>query len=93
MATFHDIYETVRRSEKKTLIRASGSTRESGGEKVRAGQSYLCKLRGMESEVIELRLREKVSGSFLSWTATSTSSRTRSRWSRAGRASWPGWGT
>lgn len=65
MATFHDIYETVRRSEKKTLIRASGSTRESGGEKVRAGQSYLCKLRGMESEVIELRLREKVSGSFL----------------------------
>lgn len=65
MATFHDIYETVRRSEKKTLIRASGSTREGGGEKVRAGQSYLYKLRGMESEVIELRLREKVSGSFL----------------------------
>ena len=65
MATFHDIYETVRRSEKKTLIRTSGSTREGGGEKVRAGQSYLYKLRGMESEVIELRLREKVSGSFL----------------------------
>ena len=32
---------------------------------MRAGQSYLYKLRGMESEVIELRLREKVSGSFL----------------------------
>ena len=39
MATFHDIYETVRRSEKKTLIRASGSTREGGGEKVRAGRA------------------------------------------------------
>ena len=65
MGSFQDLAEALKRSEKRTLIRASGSTREGGTEKVRAGQSYLYKLRGMESEVIELRLKEKVSGSFL----------------------------
>ena len=65
MSTFSDIFDKLKRSEKKTLISQSGSTREDSWEKVRAGQSYLYKLRGMESEVIELRLTEKVSGSFL----------------------------
>ena len=65
MGSIGDLYEAVKRSEKKALIRSSGSTRDGGTEKIRSGQSYLYKLRGMESEVIELRMREKVSGSFL----------------------------
>lgn len=65
MGSIGDLYEAVKRSEKKALIRSSGSTRDGGMEKIRSGQSYLYKLRGMESEVIELRMVEKVSGSFL----------------------------
>ncbi len=65
MSTFGDIFEKLKRSEKKTLIGQSGSTPDGSWEKIRAGQSYLYKLRGMDSEVIELRLTEKVSGSFL----------------------------
>ena len=65
MGSIGDLYEAVKRSEKKALIRSSGSTRDGGMEKIRSGQSYLYKLRGMESEVIELRMREKVSGTSL----------------------------
>ena len=38
---------------------------ESSNEKIRSGQSYLYKKYGMESEVIEVRFKQKVSGSFL----------------------------
>lgn len=63
---FSRVMDTFRRGEKETLIRQSGSTADSCMEKVRSGQSYLYKRCGMESELIELRLKEKVSGSFLS---------------------------
>lgn len=62
---FHDLYDVLKRSEKETLIRKSGSTPEGGNEKIRSGQSYLYKQYGMESEVIEVRFKKKVSGSFL----------------------------
>ena len=62
---FQQIYENIKRGEKETLIAGSGSTREGGREKIRAGQPYLYKKYGMESEVIELVLRDRVSGSFL----------------------------
>lgn len=62
---FSSVLKSWKRGEKEVLIGKSGSTSGRGWEKVRAGQSYLYKSRGMESEVIELRFKEKVSGSFL----------------------------
>ena len=62
---FSSVLKSWKRGEKEILIGKSGSTSGRGWEKVRAGQSYLYKSRGMESEVIELRFKEKVSGSFL----------------------------
>lgn len=62
---FSSVLKSWKRGEKEILIGKSGSTSGQGWEKVRAGQSYLYKSRGMESEVIELRFKEKVSGSFL----------------------------
>lgn len=47
------------------LIGQSGSVSGSHHEKIRSGQSYLYKKYGMESEVIEVRFRKKVFGSFL----------------------------
>lgn len=46
---FHDLYDALKRSEKETLIRKSGSTPEGDNEKIRSGQSYLYKQYGMES--------------------------------------------
>lgn len=62
---FHDIWDMLERSKKEYLITSSGSTPEGSNEKIRSGQSYLYKKYGMESEVIEIRFRQKVSGSFL----------------------------
>lgn len=62
---FSSVLKSWKCREKEVLIGKSGSTSCQGWEKVRAGQSYLYKSRGMESEVIELRFKEKVSGSFL----------------------------
>lgn len=62
---FHDIYDVLKKNEKEMLIRQSGSTKDSSNEKVRSGQSYLYKKYGMESEVIEVRFREKINGGFL----------------------------
>lgn len=59
------LLEQWKEDEKNVLIRKSGSTKDSHYEKVRAGQSYLYKSAGMESEVIEVRFRDKVSGSWL----------------------------
>lgn len=60
-----DVLRKWREDEKNILIRQSGSTKDSHNEKVRAGQSYLYKRAGMESEVIEVRFKDKVSGSWL----------------------------
>ncbi len=59
---FRELMEAAERSEKQTRIRQSGSTRDGGNEKIRSGQSYLYKLRGMESEVIEIRFKRNVRG-------------------------------
>ena len=62
---FHEIYDFLKSSEKEMLIQKSGSTTDSSNEKIRSGQSYLYKKYGMESEVIEVRFKQKVSGSCL----------------------------
>lgn len=62
---FHKMYKALKRSEKEMLIQRSGSTPEAKNEKVRSGQSYLYKRYGMESEVIEVRFKKKVIGSYL----------------------------
>ena len=61
----HEIYGFLKSSEKETLIRQSGSTKDSRNERVRSGQSYLYKKYGMESEVIEVRFRQKIAGGVL----------------------------
>ena len=61
----HDLYDTMKRSEKEMLIRRSGSTQEGKNEKIRSGQSYLYKRYGMESEVMEVRFKDKITGAFL----------------------------
>ena len=61
----HDLYDTMKRSEKEMLIRRSGSTPEGKNEKIRSGQSYLYKRYGMESEVMEVRFKDKITGAFL----------------------------
>lgn len=62
---FHDIYGILKKSEKEMLIRKSGSTQDGSNERVRSGQSYLYKKYGMESEVIEVRFKEKLAGGML----------------------------
>lgn len=58
----HSILE---RNNKKRIIRSSGSIPGGKHERIRSGQSYLYQISGMESEVVEIRFRKKVSGSFL----------------------------
>lgn len=62
---FHEIYNILKKNEKEHLIRSSGSTQNSKNEKIRSGQSYLYKKYGMESEVIEVRFKNKVYGPYL----------------------------
>lgn len=63
---FEQLLKKLKKSENDLLIRSSGSTRDGGNEKIRSGQSYLYKMRGMESEVIEVRFVDNVRGSALS---------------------------
>lgn len=72
---FHEFYDTLVQNEKDMLIRQSGSTSKDQYERIRAGQSYLYKKQGMESEVIEIRFDKKVSGSALSTAITHTRKR------------------
>ncbi len=67
-----EFFEILKENEKETLIRRSGSTRENSNEKIRSGQSYLYKLHGMESEVLEIRFAKKVHGSPLNRALTET---------------------
>ncbi len=62
---FKKIYTVFNRSNKKIMISSSGSTPGGGNEKIRSGQSYLYQTEGMESEVVEIRLHKRVSGSML----------------------------
>lgn len=48
---------------KEHLINQSGSTTDDSLDKVRLGQSYLYMNQGMDSEVFEVRFKERVSGS------------------------------
>lgn len=70
-----DCYDMFKQNEKDMLIKRSGSTSKDKNEKIRSGQSYLYKKRGMESEVIEIRFNKKVSGSCLSVAITHTRKR------------------
>lgn len=61
----HEVYGFLKKGEKETLIKKSGSTRDGSNERIRSGQSYLYKRLGMESEVIEVRFKKKVAGGML----------------------------
>lgn len=65
MNTLQKILAVFDRNNKKILINASGSVAGSRKEKIRSGQAYLYKKYGMESEVVEIRFRNRVSGSEL----------------------------
>lgn len=53
------------RMRKEHLINQSGSTADDSLDKVRSEQSYLYMSQGMDSEVFEVRFKERVSGSDL----------------------------
>lgn len=72
---FTEFYRWLEKSEKTTLIRKSGSTKDDGNERIRSGQSYLYQSRGMESEVLEVRFHKKVWGSRLNRALTETMKR------------------
>lgn len=59
------ILKVFDRSNKKQQIKSSGSIKGNRNERVRSGQSYLYKCKGMESEVFEVRFKTKVTGAFL----------------------------
>ncbi len=63
--TFAKIMNHIKESEKDYLIRTTGSIKGKTAEKDVAGQNYLYKREGMESEVIEVRLIDNISGSML----------------------------
>ncbi len=70
MKIFKQIYAYLERSNKKIQISSSGSAPGQKWEKIRSGQSYLYQTNGMESEVVEIRLHKRVSGSFLNQALT-----------------------
>lgn len=72
---FHEFYDTLVQNEKEMLIKGSGSTAKDKYERIRAGQSYLYKKQGMESEVIEIRFDKKISSSALTSALTLTKKR------------------
>ena len=59
------INEYFKRNNKKMMINSSGSVPGAKLERIRSGQAYLYQKNGMESEVMEITFRVKVSGSFL----------------------------
>ncbi len=67
---FSRIYDKLNRNNKKMMISSSGSVPGQKWEKIRSGQSYLYQTNGMESEVVEIRLHKRVSGSFLNQALT-----------------------
>ncbi|HIV63394.1 MAG TPA: hypothetical protein H9693_01315 [Firmicutes bacterium] len=75
MGFFQNILNQLRENEKEIMIEKSGSTRAGGREKDRAGQSYLYKLNGMESEVLEVRFNENVRGAELNRALTESMKR------------------
>ena len=62
---FIKINEYFKRNNKKMMISSSGSVPGAKLERIRSGQAYLYQKNGMESEVMEITFRVKVSGSFL----------------------------
>ena len=62
-----NILKALERSSRRTLASSSGSVPGGRNERIRAGQSYLYKLRRVESEVLEFRLFEKVHGDALNF--------------------------
>ena len=60
-----NVYHVLKECEIEVLINQSGSTKSDQREKNRAGQSYLYKKEGMESEVFEVRFHDRVEGSAL----------------------------
>lgn len=55
-----DLWSFLKTKEKDFLISRSGSTADDKNQRIRSGQSYLYKSRGMESEVIEVRFTDRV---------------------------------
>ena len=62
---FIRINEYFKRNNKQMMINSSGSVPGARMERIRSGQAYLYQKNGMESEVMEITFRGKVSGSFL----------------------------
>lgn len=65
MKFLKNIFAMFERNSKKIMINSSGSTQDAKNEKVRSGQPYLYQKSGMESEVMQIKLHKKVSGSLL----------------------------
>lgn len=72
---FQQLMDYLNEMDKNRQIKTSGSTKDSSSERIRSGQSYLYKLQGMESEVIEIRFDKKVWGSMLNLALTETMKR------------------
>ncbi|MDE7185754.1 MAG: hypothetical protein K2O40_15125 [Lachnospiraceae bacterium] len=75
MNILHKIWLALERSNKKTLINASGSIPGAKLEKIRSGQTYLYQKDGVESEVMEIRFQKKVRDSILGQALTETMKR------------------
>ena len=75
MNIFQKIWSALERSNKKTLINASGSIPGAKMEKIRSGQTYLYQKDGVESEVMEIRLKKKIRDSILGQALTETMKR------------------
>lgn len=70
--TYKNVMETLKKNEKKMKINSSGSVQGNKKEKIRSGQSYLYKQRGMESEVVEIKFKKNIWGSFLNQALSKT---------------------
>lgn len=75
MNVFQKLINYLNEMDKDMQIKTSGSTKDNNTERIRSGQSYLYKLQGMESEVIEIRFDKKVWGSMLNLALTETMKR------------------
>ncbi|MGM9647881.1 MAG: hypothetical protein ACI3YH_07110 [Eubacteriales bacterium] len=70
MNILHKLWNRLERSNKTMMIASSGSVPGAKLERIRSGQSYLYQKNGMESEVMEIRLHQKVWGSVLNQALT-----------------------
>lgn len=64
-AVIKKLFSVMERSNKQMQIQSSGSVSGNTNEKIRSGQSYLYRKYGIESEVFEIRFKDKLIGSFL----------------------------